>query len=56
MRDRQTCANDQGPGPDSSVVAEGATDGLREMQRTLAAAGIAAEIVRPPPKHCTSGG
>lgn len=44
------------PTPDSAVIAEGATDGLREMQRTLAAAGIAAEIVRPPPQHCRSGG
>lgn len=40
--------------PQSTVIAEGATDGLREIQRTLKGAGIESEIVRPPPQHCTS--
>lgn len=46
----ETMQND----PQSTVIAEGATDGLREIQRTLKGAGIESEIVRPPPQHCTS--
>lgn len=38
----------------SSVIAEGATDGLREIQRALLRQGIESEIVRPPPAHCSS--
>lgn len=40
--------------PGTSVIAEGGTEGLREIQATLAAAGIAAEIVRPPKANCSS--
>jgi len=39
---------------ESTVIAEGSTDSLREIQRSLARAGIAAEIVRPPAKNCSS--
>jgi hypothetical protein len=38
----------------SAVIAEGATDSLREIQRALTRAGIESELVRPPPEHCSS--
>lgn len=38
----------------STVIAEGGTDSLRELQRSLARAGIVSEIVRPPAKDCSS--
>ena len=37
-----------------AVIAEGAFSALREKQRELAGAGIDADIVRPPPQHCSS--
>ena len=37
-----------------SVIAEGGTEGLREIQKTLARLGIQAEILRPPPEKCSS--
>ena len=40
--------------PQSTVIAEGATDGLREIQRNLHRAGIVSEIVRPHGKDCSS--
>ncbi|MFO1009109.1 MAG: hypothetical protein U1F29_03515 [Planctomycetota bacterium] len=38
----------------STVIAEGSTDGLREIQRNLHRAGIVSEIVRPHGKDCSS--
>lgn len=37
-----------------AVIAKGGVEGLKEIQRTLVRAGIAAEIVRPPPEKCSS--
>jgi hypothetical protein len=34
------------------VVAQGALDYLKELQRALARGGVAAEVVRPPKEHC----
>lgn len=40
----------------TTVIAEGANAGLREIQSTLRRAGIDSEIVRPPPGQCAGGG
>ena len=34
-----------------AIVAEGALDYLREIRRALSAAGIAAEMMQPPPER-----
>ncbi|MFN0242610.1 MAG: hypothetical protein ACKVWV_06925 [Planctomycetota bacterium] len=35
------------------VVAEGGLDHLRNLERALGREGIAAQVVRPPPEHCS---
>lgn len=41
-------------GDEVAVIAEGGVEGLKEIQRALGRAGIASEIVRPPPERCSS--
>lgn len=40
--------------PETAVVAEGDFQHLRELRSKLRERGIAAEMVRPPPEHCSA--
>jgi len=39
---------------EATILAEGGHASLREIQAQLTRAGIASEIVRPPPEKCSS--
>lgn len=38
--------------PGAAIVAQGAHDYLRELERALTRRGIEARILRPPKEHC----